>query len=350
MHTMTTSRIVRSLMTVWIVLVLSACGTAATPAPTSTPPPTAATVSTSTPVPPTSTIPPTSTSTQTPTATPSATPSATFTATPLPPTATDTALPPTNTPARPTPTQTANAQVVRAVCPAWYAAPEAGKGVLVVDTAPFGVHVFVKEPREIDLGRIEGDTNGVGKKAFQLAPGNYRIFYEDRGVETTFQLTAGQVIAHSFVGDGKVATGPNNSGSFHWKVESNPVAPPPGCPGGPEFVAVPTATITPTAAPCPAWYATPQPSMGLLIIENYDGKRNLDVVATKGQDWTKSVPAKTTDEPGRIIVSLPPGHYEFSASVGGFAVDMQAGQQYLVGLIFPKPPVNLLQRPAGCKP
>ncbi len=249
---------------------------------------------------------------------------------------------------RPTLTPTPNVQVVRAVCPAWYAAPEPGKAVLVVDPAPFGVHVYIKEPGEIDLGRVEGDTNGVGRKSFQLEPGNYRIYYEDRGVDTILQLAAGQVIAHSFVGQGKPQGGPFNPGNFHWAVQSSPVAPPPGCPGGPEFVAVPTATVTSTPAPCPSWYATPQPGMGLLVVENHDGKNTIDVVATKGQDWSKTVAKKVGDEPGRLVVTLPPGHYEFGTQRGGFTIDMQAGQQYVVALLFPKPPVNMLQLPFGC--
>jgi len=94
-----------------------------------------------------------------------------------------------------------------------------------------------------------------------------------------------------------------------------------------------------------------------LVIEN-DAGVDLLVDATKPLNWTKIIPAKKDDVPGRLVLQLAPGHYEFldhevgSRWHGTIKVDLQAGQM-LVSPIWHnnryQEVVYSLQGPDGCR-
>ena len=93
--------------------------------------------------------------------------------------------------------------------------------------------------------------------------------------------------------------------------------------------APPTATSAPRAAvtPCPDYLHKPRPGMGLLLIENHLGEPlHIDRVGST-EKW--DLPPKQGDTPGRLVVDLTPGDYEFidntSAGYGHIRVSITPG-------------------------
>ena len=83
---------------------------------------------------------------------------------------------------------------------------------------------------------------------------------------------------------------------------------------------VPTATLppptgTPTALvvnpPCPEWFAFPEPGKGVLVLENHVGLDNM-LDAGPPLNWSKLLPAKKDEVPGRLVLQLLPGSYVFN--------------------------------------
>lgn len=122
----------------------------------------------------------------------------------------------------------------------------------------------------------------------------------------------------------------------------------------------PTATATPPAIAkpaCPSWFTFPEPGNGLLIIENHVGL-DLVVDAMKPLNWTKTIPPKKDDVPGRLVLQLTPGHYEFrdhevgSKWRGTIKIDLQSGQMLVSPVwhnnLFDEV-VSPLQVPDGCQ-
>ena len=87
---------------------------------------------------------------------------------------------------------------------------------------------------------------------------------------------------------------------------------------------LPSSTSPPKLA-CPSWFFFPDPGMGLLVIENNIGQ-DLLIDALRPLNWTKTIVAKKDDVPGRLVLQLAPGHYEFLDSTyrgkGKIAVDL----------------------------
>lgn len=93
--------------------------------------------------------------------------------------------------------------------------------------------------------------------------------------------------------------------------------------------APPTATAAPRAAvtPCPDYLHKPRLGMGLLLIENHLGEPlHIDRVGST-EKW--DMPPKQGDTPGRLVVDLTPGDYEFidntSAGYGHIRVSITPG-------------------------
>jgi hypothetical protein len=113
-------------------------------------------------------------------------------------------------------------------------------------------------------------------------------------------------------------------------------------------------SAAPSAANCPAWFATPEPGKGVLVIENHLGMELYVDATYTSKSWT--LPAKQGDTPGRVLLQLPPGHYEYnehtaSGGRGHIGVDIQAGQM----LVSPtgstcsaEQPAYPLEFPQGC--
>jgi len=94
-----------------------------------------------------------------------------------------------------------------------------------------------------------------------------------------------------------------------------------------------------------------------LVIEN-DAGVDLLIDAMAPLNWTKIIPAKKDDIPGRLVLQLMPGHYEFRDNEvgtrwrGSIKVDLQAGQM-LVSPIWHnnryEEVVYPLEVPDGCR-
>ena len=119
----------------------------------------------------------------------------------------------------------------------------------------------------------------------------------------------------------------------------------------------PSPTSTVARAACPSWFSFPEPGKALLVIENHVGRQQV-VDAMKPLNWTKTVEAKRDDVPGRLLIQLAPGHYEFRDHEvgtkwrGQIKVDLQPGQM-LVSAIWHNDlydeVVAPLQVPEGCQ-
>jgi len=133
--------------------------------------------------------------------------------------------------------------------------------------------------------------------------------------------------------------------------------PPTVTPIPPTAVSVPAASPATANPACPAWFAFPEPGKGLLVIEN-DAGVDLLIDAMAPLNWTKIIPAKKDDIPGRLVLQLAPGHYEFRDNEvgtrwrGSITVDLQAGQMLVSPTWrnnFYKELVYPLEVPDGCR-
>jgi hypothetical protein len=120
---------------------------------------------------------------------------------------------------------------------------------------------------------------------------------------------------------------------------------------------VPTRKPEPTSTPgpaCPGWYQRPEPGRGILVIENHIGE-DLRVEQILGGDETWQIAAKQGDIPGRLLLQLAPGDYEYVLYVtfghGHIKLHVAAGEEWVSPVwfnyrydehIFP------LERPPGC--
>lgn len=138
---------------------------------------------------------------------------------------------------------------------------------------------------------------------------------------------------------------------------ATPVAPTATPPPPPTATAVPTKAPPPTQAPqatCPSWFQRPQLGKGVLLIENHIGQELLVEQIGTPSSWR--IPAKQGDTPGRLLLQLPPGAYEFVDYVGGagrghIKVRIAEGQMFVSPIWFNNQYdeyVYPLQPPPGC--
>jgi len=98
-----------------------------------------------------------------------------------------------------------------------------------------------------------------------------------------------------------------------------------------------TATSKPSSATCPSWFTFPDPGKGFFVIENHIGQ-DIVIDAVAPLNWTKTIPAKKGDIPGRLAMQLLPGSYVFNDHLGGgggkISVNIQAGQMFVSPIWF----------------
>lgn len=312
-----------------IVLLLSACAPSLPATPSLAATPVASPTATS--VPPTATVEPTSTQSPTPpaTATPTSTPSpsSTPTATAVPPTDTPTAVPTaTRAPTRPpTNTPAPVAAAPAPACPAWYQAPQPGKGILLIVNDMRNYALFDKLPGQSSPTRLEGAREGEPSRVvLQVEPGQYNFTYssEASGHDLSVSMSAGEMkMVHVFLRrDGM-------DYRYWWSWPATAVVSdvyvgtfdiPYGCPGG--------LPPTPTPAPqCPAWYAAPAPGKAVLAFENR-GTEPFDIIAPGTGQLVAKVPRNANNLPGFAAITLVPGHHEFETTTSKrIVVDLAAG-------------------------
>ena len=117
----------------------------------------------------------------------------------------------------------------------------------------------------------------------------------------------------------------------------------------------PPPTVAPREA-CPGWYSKPEPGKGILVIENHIGEE-LQVEQIQGLTGQWRIAAKQGENPGRLLLQLPPGHHEFVLYLdrggrGHIQLSMEAGQQSVSPVWIsgsPEEPVYPLTIPPGCQ-
>ena len=309
--------------------VVVSCSPAINVAPTPTPtaePPTA--TQTATPLPPTATLTATSapSATPTPTSSNTATPPPTSTATPTPtdtptpePTATATRTPRRRPPDTPAPVAAAPA------CPAWYQAPQGGKGMLVIANEMKYAAQIDRLPGSGSPAQIDGATSDERKRiVLQLAPGRYELAYNSSAGSgsASFTIADGEMKLAQIYLQGRRRAEP----VWWWAYKPGEVSEvyvgrfdiPYGCPGG--------LPPTPTPPPqCPAWFATPAPDKAVLVVENRSTE-SFDVLAPNTGQVLANVPRNAQERPGFVAITLAPGHHELETTTSKrIVVDLAPG-------------------------
>ncbi|MBI5880417.1 MAG: hypothetical protein HZB53_22430 [Chloroflexi bacterium] len=220
-------------------------------------------------------------------------------------------------------------------CPAWFTTPQEGKGIIVFENHTTNSSI---------IDGIDGVSfsapfpKRTGSEPTRLvasfAPGRYRfsLFLHN----FTVDLASGQQVAVRW-------------GSPTYPPDVTVLIVPAGCAG---YVA-PTPAAPPPPPTCPAWFARPEPGKALLVVENHGGKAPVVTLkALAGISLDIQMPPKVGDEPGRHVLMLTPGHYEFEASpYGMIIVDLAAGAMKVAPIHAPRVeqrPVFDLPVPPAC--
>lgn len=98
-----------------------------------------------------------------------------------------------------------------------------------------------------------------------------------------------------------------------------------------------SASVIP-ASSCPDWLVTPEPSKGVLFIENHYGF-NYDGEITLNSESPVYIADKKGDEPGRAAIQLSPGHYGYKTTIGrGWitegSFDIEDGQLLMLSIYY----------------
>ena len=112
---------------------------------------------------------------------------------------------------------------------------------------------------------------------------------------------------------------------------------------------------TPNTTPCPTWFATPERGKGTFLVENFFSGFVSTIKAAAGMNFQARLPEMQLDMPGRLLLQLVPGHYEFEINAlrtNSVAFDISAGQQLVlpIGIFNLNSPwlVSGLQSPPNC--
>jgi hypothetical protein len=233
-------------------------------------------------------------------------------------------------------------------CPAWYAKPEQGKGLYVIEN-------FINA--KIDIVGVKGISDGyavppkVGDKTgwvqLMLAEGHYEfdVKYGTSDGHITFDIAAGQSLYTGLSFSTKSTIG---------QLGASPLVIPAGCAGS-----VSTSTPAAPTAQCPEWYVPLEPGKGMLVVENWLGQnryaRNAELLGLEAITARAEVPMMANGNPGRLVLMLPPGHYHFDTRYpsGASTFDIAAGQRLVVPLSDRLPmgqfSASELISPPGCK-
>jgi hypothetical protein len=118
-------------------------------------------------------------------------------------------------------------------------------------------------------------------------------------------------------------------------------------------VASPAPPPVAAGKPCPPYLHKPKPGLGLLLVENHVNKPLQVDNADTAQRW--EVAAKTGDTPGRLLLDLGLGSYQFiihtpSSTDATIPVDAVAGSAFLLPVAYDID-LNLypLEIPASCR-
>ncbi|MBI5877686.1 MAG: hypothetical protein HZB53_08555 [Chloroflexi bacterium] len=333
-----------SMLLALCALLVVACSPTASVAPTPTGEPPTAT-QTATPVPPPATLTATTVSSPTPTSTASntATPPPTRTATPTPtePPTPEPAATATRAPTR-RPTDTPAPVAAAPACPAWYQAPQPGKGVLFIANEMNDTTFIESLPGYPSPFQLSGTQSDVPVYiTLQLTPGDYVFPFASAsgGGSISFTIEAdAMMLAEIYKGrrarEGYSPWVGHTSGAIA-DAHVGGVLTPYGCPGG--------LPPTPTPAPqCPAWFVTPAPEKGVLFIENRTNEL-LEVLVPDSKALVVKVPVMEGDISGIASVTLSPGHHEFEVSGGKrIVVDIGPGISVMVSYYSPQKTPALL--------
>jgi hypothetical protein len=134
------------------------------------------------------------------------------------------------------------------------------------------------------------DGGEPGRIVSQLWPGTYQIELEGPGFSAYGAFTTRPGELWHLTADIHIHGGPNSNPTA--EVDTSLLAIPPGCPG-----AAPIAPAGP--AVCPAWYASPEPSKGFYLIENFVPGGGLNIVGVKGTAGEYRVAGRVTVAPER---------------------------------------------------
>lgn len=225
-------------------------------------------------------------------------------------------------------------------CPSWYSKPEAGKGVLVFENysgAEFNVYATTGMNWEGKIAGKKGDE--ISRQIFQLAPGHYEFDARTSGpnFHIALDIAAGQSLSVPLV---------DQRGA---KIEVYGLAIPAGCEG---YQAPPP--VTEPSTRCPVWFATPEPSKAVLVIENHVFRNYTFTLKSDDAKIPVNLASKKGDEPGRAIFQLKPGRYEVRDQSGDalyFNLNLSAGQLWVTpfgGTPFLPHPGFGLNIPTGC--